>query len=179
MTSRPLSSARFSISLFRNDLRLEDNPIVSLPHNTNKNRTKSQPQYWIPLYCFDPKQVDVRWLRGSSNKGQPQFPQTYIGNFPKCAHHRTRYKYSRITTSRNKHIKILNFHRFLVESVLDLRRRLRERGSDLLIAFGRPHLIIDKILRIMTNSQSGSLNGTIYCQKEACQSVDALSVFPT
>jgi deoxyribodipyrimidine photo-lyase len=83
------SSIRFSfgmqsaaVVLFRQDLRLHDNQVLHQAYHGLKAR------FVIPVYCFDPRQVDVEYIRGE--KQLPTAPMTYVGNFPKCGAFRSR-----------------------------------------------------------------------------------------
>jgi deoxyribodipyrimidine photo-lyase len=73
---------RVAIILFRNDLRVHDNVCLRLALQ------QSQVSHFLPLYCFDPRQVDVTWLQQSSTERSEQptaTPMTYVGSWPKAS----------------------------------------------------------------------------------------------
>ncbi|KNF04081.1 hypothetical protein PSTG_02786 [Puccinia striiformis f. sp. tritici PST-78] len=107
-----------TIALFRNDLRIHDNPILTHSHlatvkegdSTRKNKVSD---YVLPLYVFDERQVELSGLDGYLRQGNP--PRTEVCGFWRTGSHR------------------LNF---LCQSVYELKDQLKKKGSDLLIRFG-------------------------------------------
>ncbi|MBW0493699.1 hypothetical protein O181_033414 [Austropuccinia psidii MF-1] len=107
-----------TLALFRNDLRIHDNPIISYAHlpsikegdSTRRNKVSD---YFLPLYVFDESQVELSGLEGYQRKGPP--PRTDVCGFWRTGCHRLS---------------------FLCESVYGLQEELKKRGSDLLIRFG-------------------------------------------
>jgi deoxyribodipyrimidine photo-lyase len=88
-----------NIFLFRNDLRIEDNPALIYAIN--------QSDYVIPIYIIDKTDLeDDRW------------------GFPKIGIHR---------------------RKFIYESLIDLKNKLKSLGSDLLIEIGDSKKIIQRI----------------------------------
>lgn len=56
----PTPKARIHIALFRNDLRLHDQPML---HAAIRGHSSQEAQL-LPVYCFDPRQVDLTALNG-------------------------------------------------------------------------------------------------------------------
>ncbi|KAG0148848.1 hypothetical protein CROQUDRAFT_654464 [Cronartium quercuum f. sp. fusiforme G11] len=129
------ASKSVTLALFRNDLRLHDNPIVFHAH------AATHADYFLPLYVFDEQMVELSGLPNYQRDG----PESRT---PVCAFWRT------------------GGHRlkFLCESVDELQRSLRARGSDLLIRFGS----VEKVtLSILEALQANGLNvDQVYMTKE-------------
>jgi deoxyribodipyrimidine photo-lyase len=88
-SSRPL----IRIALFRNDLRLHDQPLIHTAiagiKNTSNNNNKIE---LLPLYCLDPRQYDLSPLNGKATELGPFEPaKTWHFAFPRAAEHKTRY----------------------------------------------------------------------------------------
>jgi len=114
---------RVAIALFRNDLRLHDNPLLT-ESTAFLSGTQSADAYLLPLYCVDPRQVDLTTLNG---KLQTSFKPATTWNFdlPRCAPFRTK---------------------FLVQTVLALHKNLKQHNSDLMIKFGHPEDIVSELV---------------------------------
>ncbi|EJD46055.1 cryptochrome [Auricularia subglabra TFB-10046 SS5] len=128
------------IALFRNDLRIHDNPMLQAALNGADEL--------LPLYCFDPRQVDLTALNGKTEElisgGPFDAARTWHLGLP-----------------RNQKFKL----KFLVESVLDLQHDLRRLKSELLVRFGAPDQIIDKLVEHL---RQGAPDGNVelFCQRE-------------
>ena len=118
-------SSRVLIYLLRRDLRLADNPVFT---EVSKNFQQSQrsPTYLLPIYVFAAQQIEVSGFLSSDAERSP-FPEarSSVAGFWRCGHHRAK---------------------FLAESVWDLKRSLRNIGSDLEIRVGLAGLVIQEIL---------------------------------
>lgn len=93
------------IVLFRNDLRISDNPVL---HAAVTGASSNQRSEVICLYCFDPRMFGI-------TKFNSQKTGVYRAQF-------------------------------LIESVSNLRKRLQDLGSNLLVAYGKPEDIISRLL---------------------------------
>ncbi|CAH7688089.1 DNA photolyase, FAD-binding/Cryptochrome [Phakopsora pachyrhizi] len=121
-----------TIALFRNDLRIHDNPIISYSNLTSikdggsviKNQVSD---FVLPVYVFDERQVELSGLSGYKRKGSAA--RTEVCQFWRTGSHRLK---------------------FLVDSVYGLKEQLRKRNSDLLIRFG---IIESTILKIIKDLQ--------------------------
>jgi deoxyribodipyrimidine photo-lyase len=82
----------------------------------------SKATHVLPLYVFDPVFMDL------SNVPFVSFPAplTWHYQFPRCHVHRSR---------------------FIFESVMDLKRSLKKKGSDLLIQFGPPEFVVESLVK--------------------------------
>ena len=96
----------------RRDLRILDNLVLF--------EAQSKATHILPFYCLDPKELDLDFLFGA--RTDPVSPPTYkVPGIPKTGIFR---------------------HKFIMESLSDLRKQLRLQKSDLLVLHGRPHEII-------------------------------------
>jgi deoxyribodipyrimidine photo-lyase len=111
--SRPL----IRIALFRNDLRLHDQPLLHAA-------LAGSPSHLLPLYCVDPRQFDLSPL---NDRGLGAFApaRTWHFGFARAAPFKTR---------------------FLLESVQALKEELRGRRSDLLVRFGEPEAVVKDLV---------------------------------
>ncbi|KZV92850.1 cryptochrome [Exidia glandulosa HHB12029] len=126
------------IALFRNDLRLADNPMLHAAVNGADEL--------VPLYCFDPRQLDLTPLNGRLELGKVDPARTWHYKFP-----------------RNQNMKA----KFLVESVLDLQKDLRGIRSDLLVRFGAPDVVVSKLVKHLRTGQGAQdANVELFCQRE-------------
>lgn len=105
--------------LFRNDLRVHDNPVLHQAAEAVKSGEASEV---LPVYCFDPRFFGV-----------------------------TKYGHPKTGAFRAQ---------FQLESVLDLKARLKTLGSDLLVAVGRPEDVVAGLLQ-----ERGNL---VLTQEETC-----------
>ncbi|GAA6038629.1 hypothetical protein JCM8097_009455 [Rhodosporidiobolus ruineniae] len=98
------------VTIHRNDLRISDNALYSYAHDQDHDDVT----HVLPVFVFDERYLELSGLPGYQRQGLEA---------------RTRLcKFWRTSAFRAK---------FLTEGVYDLRRSLRQRGSDLLIRFGK------------------------------------------
>ncbi|KAJ3411318.1 hypothetical protein HDV05_002382 [Chytridiales sp. JEL 0842] len=137
MTTRTTTKAhRIIICLLRYDLRIHDNPIL---FHANQHL---QSTHLLPIFCFDPRQVDISAIPlPGLDKFTPPLTRHY--GFPKSGACRTK---------------------FLLESVADLQKNLKSRGSDLLVGFGRPEDVVKRVVDGLIGKGHAVLD--IYYQKE-------------
>ena len=102
-----------AIVLFRNDLRILDNPALTEAIEFGAN-------WLLPVYVFDRRQYNLTGL----NKGWSE-PRTWDFKLPRCLAPRQRFR---------------------VEAVRDLRSRLRDRKSDLMVRYGEPYRIMAELV---------------------------------
>ncbi|PWZ03131.1 cryptochrome [Testicularia cyperi] len=141
--SRPSSDSGRSvlICLLRLDLRIHDNPLFHYAHESPKpivssadktvNLSKvedeallgSTADYLLPVFVFDEREMELSGLPGYQRKGPEARTKEY--GFWKTGGFRTR---------------------FISETVYDLRSRLRAVGSDLLIRFGIPEVVVANLV---------------------------------
>jgi deoxyribodipyrimidine photo-lyase len=99
----------------RKDLRIHDNYALQ---SALQNAT-----HILPIYCLDPKEVDIDFLYGK--KPMPTLPETYKVALPKTGIFRSR---------------------FLLESLSDLRKQFRMKKSDLCVVPFDPVKVVNRIL---------------------------------
>lgn len=80
-----------TIALFRNDLRLHDNPIIFQAHNSSppkagKAQTQRISDYFLPLYVFDERMIELSGLPGYTREGAE--PRTPVCGFWRTGCHR-------------------------------------------------------------------------------------------
>ncbi|KAN0060674.1 hypothetical protein ACQY0O_007332 [Thecaphora frezii] len=147
------------ICLLRLDLRVNDNALFYYAHEqpkpilSNGNKTVDLSQledeallgstsdYLLPVFVFDEREMELSGLPGYQRKG-PEARTRHYG-FWKTGGFRTR---------------------FISESVYDLRSRLRELGSDLLIRFGTPEDVICNLVHALR--ANGDYVEGVWMQKE-------------
>lgn len=131
-----MTGRKIVLSLFRNDLRVHDNPLLS-SDTLPKGLT-----HVLPVYVFDERMIEL--------SGLPSYPKAASGPAKTrlCGFWRTgAYR-----------------ARFLAEAVFDLRETLRKRGSDLAIRYGLPEVVADQIVEAL--QQQGDEVVSILMQKE-------------
>jgi len=77
-----------AIALLRNDLRVHDNYVLFGAH---QEAIKHANHRLLPVYCFDPRQVDLSQLHPSQAASGFEPPQTHFFKFPRCSPGRTKY----------------------------------------------------------------------------------------
>ncbi|PLW39067.1 hypothetical protein PCASD_08950 [Puccinia coronata f. sp. avenae] len=136
-----------TIAIFRNDLRIHDNPILTHSHLatvkegdlTRKNHVSD---YVLPLYVFDERQVELSGLDGYRAQA-PGPARTPVCGFWRTGSHR------------------LNF---LCQSVYELKDQLKNKGSDLMVRFG---VIETTAIKIIEELQRDGFNVShVYMTKE-------------
>ena len=82
----PALKPRIHIALFRNDLRLHDQPLL---HAATYGVRDVQ---LLPLYCFDPRQVDLTVLDGREKELGPfDSARTWHFEFPRCGNFKAKW----------------------------------------------------------------------------------------
>lgn len=104
----------------------------------------SQAQYLIPLYVFDEREMELSGLPGYRSQAPPA--KTPLYDFWKTGRFRAR---------------------FIAETVYDLRSRLADRGSDLLIRFGRTEDIVTSLVSAL--QANGDIVESVWTQMEYAQ----------
>ncbi|UZJ56859.1 hypothetical protein CBS101457_006179 [Exobasidium rhododendri] len=161
-TSAPMDSPsnvtqkKILICLLRMDLRVHDNPLFHFAHSDERGGSMGQDgtrkegedrsmsssaTHIVPLYVFDERELELGGLPGYQRDG-PEARTKHFG-FWKTGSFRAR---------------------FLSESVYDLRSRLRELGSDLMIRFGRPEIVVDHLVQGF--QAQGDTVEAVWLQKE-------------
>ncbi|KAG9292849.1 hypothetical protein G9A89_016211 [Geosiphon pyriformis] len=130
-----MTAKQLVICLLRNDLRVHDNPVFY--HACRVFGVT----HILPVYCFDPRQVDLARLTDDIITTH-QSPTTHYFGFERCG----KWK-----------------EKFLLESVLDVKKQLQKRSSDLLIRYGKPEELIPSLVEKL--SKEYRVLG-VYLQKE-------------
>lgn len=77
----PTPKTRIHIALFRNDLRLHDQPMLHAALHAHGARDTQL----LPLYCFDPRQIELSALNGRAKELGPfDKARTWHFEFPRC-----------------------------------------------------------------------------------------------
>ncbi|KAK4520694.1 mitochondrial 54S ribosomal protein YmL35 [Mucor velutinosus] len=117
------ASKSIQVCFFRNVLRVHDNQ--SLFH-----ALKAKPGADIlPVVCIDPRMTDISNLK---NQGDNAAPKTWF------------FKLDRVKAFRS---------RFYYESIMDLKQQLVNRGSDLMILFGRPEEVFPRLEKYLATKK--------------------------
>lgn len=135
--------ARILLYLFRRDLRLADNPILTEISNPSSSTLpddsgKQLFTHLLPLFVFPAHQVEVSgFIDASSGSGKSPYPEarSRVGGFWRCGPHRAN---------------------FLAESVWDLRGRLDGVGSGLVIRAGMAADVVREVLRYYADGDGQS-----------------------
>ncbi|KAK0553888.1 hypothetical protein OC846_000737 [Tilletia horrida] len=99
-------------------------PLPQLQARAEDGELYSQSEYLVPLYVFDEREIELSGLPAYKRSG-PEARTEHYG-FWKTGGFRTR---------------------FVAECVYDLRTRLQEHGSDLLIRFGIPEVVVENLVK--------------------------------
>ncbi|KAH9824433.1 DNA photolyase, FAD-binding/Cryptochrome [Melampsora americana] len=123
-----------TIALFRNDLRVHDNPIIFHAHaSTQKEvdnaRIQRPSDYFLPIYVFDERMVELSGMPGYQREGSEA--RTGVCGFWRTGCHRLK---------------------FLCESVSELQKQLKQRGSDLVIRFGSVEKVTLSIIQALQDT---------------------------
>jgi deoxyribodipyrimidine photo-lyase len=150
------------IALFRYDLRLHDQPLLDSILNSLCEHDGVR---LLPLYCFDPRQFDLSPLNGRADDLGPFEPAgTWHFKFPRGREHKRRYVICLFTSQGRYSPELWCLYRFLVESVYELQRSLRELGSDLLVRYGAPEAIVPQLVKHL--QQDEDVEVEVFCQRE-------------
>ncbi|KAF8305209.1 cryptochrome [Clavulina sp. PMI_390] len=132
------------IALFRNDLRVHDNPILQ---HRRPSASNDAPTHLLPVYVFDEAIFDLTGLEEPTRPGAKDspvtVPRTALLGLRKTDLFRTR---------------------FILESVYDLRTQLLNRRSNLLITAGQPHVILDRLIQKL--HENGDVVNSVWMTKE-------------
>jgi deoxyribodipyrimidine photo-lyase len=138
-------SKGISICVFRNDLRVQDNPVLTAALRSGRTL--------LPLYIWDPRQYNLTPLN-SIIGSKFSSAQTWYFKFDRCLAPRMRL---------NLRLKTL-ICRFRVESVIDLQKNLKRHGSDLLIRYGTPEEVLPALSKYL--SSKGFQPVEVYMHRE-------------
>ncbi|CAD6503644.1 BgTH12-03303 [Blumeria graminis f. sp. triticale] len=113
-------SNRLLIYVMRRDLRVTDNPIL---HELTK--TKHGFTHLLPLYTFSAEQIEVSgFLQSGAQSPYPE-ARSKVGSFFRCGPHRAK---------------------FILESVIDVKKELENLGSGLCIRVGMLGEVVEDLL---------------------------------
>ncbi|TGZ82465.1 cryptochrome [Ascodesmis nigricans] len=118
------SSPRVLILLIRRDLRIHDNPLFLAAH---KARQSHQITHLLPLYIFNPHQIEVSGFIPSSSPENSPYKEcrSAVGSFWRCGPHRAK---------------------FIAESVWDLKETLEKLGSGLELRVGHQEKVVKSVI---------------------------------
>ncbi|GAA6002635.1 hypothetical protein JCM10207_007604 [Rhodosporidiobolus poonsookiae] len=125
------------LTVHRNDLRLHDNALLHTPHDQHHQHVT----HVLPIYCFDERYVELSGMPGYEREGPEA--RTRLCGFWRTSAFRAR---------------------FMTEGVYDMRDSLRQRGSDLLIRFGKIEKVVGQIVEALI--QNGDEIKEVFMQKE-------------
>jgi deoxyribodipyrimidine photo-lyase len=142
------------------DLRVHDSPSLHLSHDQS-SKLSSSITHFLPVYIFDERQLDISHLPGGASPGRARSDRPGV-------HQEDHPRYEPKHTRNAPLSRVGVFHRtsphrlaFLVESVYALRETYRRSGGDMLIGYGRPEVLLPKLLE----SVEGSIAG-VWAQRE-------------
>lgn len=142
-----MSSQRVLIYLLRRDLRVADNPIF---HEISKLASQSQSSFThiLPLYIFPAQQLEISgFLSGDATSPYPE-ARSDTGKFWRCGPHRAR---------------------FIAESVWDLKKDLKSKGSDLVIRAGMVGDVVKDVLAKFKKEQNVDVTGLWMTEEEGVE----------
>ncbi|WWC63241.1 uncharacterized protein I303_105841 [Kwoniella dejecticola CBS 10117] len=141
------------------DLRIHDSPSLHKAHQPNNRST-----HFLPLYIFDPRQLDLSQFPNTSSS-RPAQASTDAPNQDGSA------KFEPRQTRCSPKSRVGKFHRtspyrlkFLLEAVYSLRESYRRSGGDMLIAYGPPEKIIPQLIAELQKN-GGEIEG-FFAQRE-------------
>ncbi|CED82658.1 Deoxyribodipyrimidine photolyase/cryptochrome [Phaffia rhodozyma] len=120
----PTTKPNVLVLLFRNDLRIHDNPIL--------NHFPKSITHVLPVYIFDERVISLSALPGFKPDQDEKLeePKSRVLGTWRCGGNRVK---------------------FLAESVFDLKSNLRKINSDLMIGYGLPEKAIPEVVRQLQN----------------------------
>src|SRR5579859_7409416 len=116
-------SKGISVCVFRNDLRIQDNPLLNAALKTKQDV--------LPIYIWDPRQYNLSSVNSILGSNFTP-PKTWYFRFNRCLAPRMRYFVPKPSA----------YDRFCVENVLDLKKSLASHGSELLVRYGTPEDVV-------------------------------------
>ncbi|GAA5855071.1 hypothetical protein JCM8547_002369 [Rhodosporidiobolus lusitaniae] len=126
------------LTIHRNDLRITDNALFHAAHDPDASHGAT---HVLPLYVFDERFIELSGLPGFVREGPEA--KTRLCGFWRTGAFRAKFN---------------------TEAVYDLRNNLRQRGSDLLIRFGKMEKVAAQVIRAL-QANGDEVVGT-YLQKE-------------
>jgi deoxyribodipyrimidine photo-lyase len=123
-------SKGISICVFRNDLRIQDNPLLNAALKAKRDL--------LPVYIWDPRQYNLSSVNAKLGANFSP-PKTWYFKFDRCLPPRMSFSFPNRKT----------YRRFRVESVLDLKKNLLSHGSDLLVRYGTPEEIVPALYKYL------------------------------
>lgn len=151
------SSTRTLVHLHTFDLRIHDLPSLHLSHSPSSSIAKGI-THFLPIYIFDERSLDLSLLPNSSPAPSPILPDEQIAN---PNHRSKRSQASPLSRVAKFHRTSPHRLRFLLESVFSLRETYRRSGGDLIIGYGRPEILVPKLL----GAVEGAIEG-VWAQEE-------------
>lgn len=115
----------------------------------------------MPLYVFDERFVELSGFPGYEREGPEA--RTRLCGFWRTGAFRARCALLR-SPSRVARQLIALERRFLVEGVYDMRNSLRQRGSDLLLRFGKMEKVTTEVVKALITN--GDEVREVFLQKE-------------
>ncbi|POY75360.1 hypothetical protein BMF94_1590 [Rhodotorula taiwanensis] len=125
------------LTLHRNDLRLSDNELLHAAHDQHHKDVT----HVLPLYVYDERFIELSGLPGYERQGPEA--RTRLCKFWRTGAFRAR---------------------FLTEGVFDMRNSLKQRGSDMLLRFGKMEDVTTDIVRAIKDN--GDEIEEVFFQKE-------------
>ena len=125
----PAPNPRVLILLFRRDLRMHDNPLLLAAQKAHQS---NQITHVLPLYIFNPQQVEVSGFLSSVTEKSPfKECRSSVGNFWRCGPYRAK---------------------FIAETVWDFKQTLKKLGSDLVLRVGHQASIVKGVIEALRES---------------------------
>ncbi|WVQ99946.1 hypothetical protein IAU59_007089 [Kwoniella sp. CBS 9459] len=147
------------IHLHTLDLRIHDSPSLHIAHQPNDPST-----HFLPVYIFDPRQLDLSSLPNSPTSPGPQGEEAQ-----KEQDEGAEFEPKRTRSSPRS--RVGGFHRtspyrlrFLLEAVYELRESYRRSGGDMLIGYGKPEVVLPVLVKKLKEEQ-GEVRG-VWAQRE-------------
>ncbi|GAA5832545.1 hypothetical protein JCM3766R1_003118 [Sporobolomyces carnicolor] len=125
---------KITLTLHRGDLRIHDNALVTTAHDDSSTHV-------LPVYVFDERFLELSGFPGYKREGPPA--KTRVCGFWRTSSFRAK---------------------FIAEGVYDLKKNLREKGSDLLVRWGKLETVVDDVVKQL--KENGDEVDHVYLQKE-------------
>ncbi|OCF57338.1 hypothetical protein L486_04794 [Kwoniella mangroviensis CBS 10435] len=141
------------------DLRLHDSPSLHVAHQPNNPST-----HFLPLYIFDPRQLDLSHLPNAPKSPSPHSLKSATHQDPSARYDPKQSRCSPLSRVGGFHSTSPYRLKFLLEAVFSLRESYRASGADMVFAYGLPEVILPKIVESL-KTDGGKVEG-IYAQRE-------------
>ncbi|WVR07448.1 hypothetical protein IAU60_004489 [Kwoniella sp. DSM 27419] len=146
------------IHLHTLDLRIHDSPSLHMAHQPNSTST-----HFLPLYIFDPRQLDLSGLPDGPQPSPARADGPTSQQDAKAKHGPKHTRCAPLSRYGGFHRTSPYRLRFLLEAVYELRESYQRSGGDMLIGYGRPERLLPQLVKRL--KQDGGVDA-VHVQRE-------------